>query len=62
MLTGLRRRRSEAGDFNVLWALGLAIMILFLRGMSTDLWRRHLRIPGPRRSRCLGGRRRRLKY
>jgi hypothetical protein len=51
MLTGLRRRRSEAGDFNVLWALGLAIMILFLRGMSTDLWRRHLRIPGPRRSR-----------
>jgi len=31
-------RGSERGDFNVFMALGLAIMILFLGGMSTDLW------------------------
>lgn len=34
----LRAGRSERGDFNVFMALGLAIMVLFLGGMSTDLW------------------------
>lgn len=33
-----RWRPTERGDFNVLWALGMAIIVLFLGGMSTDLW------------------------
>ncbi|MDQ6616596.1 MAG: pilus assembly protein TadG-related protein [Actinomycetota bacterium] len=32
------RRRSERGYFDVFWALGMAIMVLFIGGMSTDLW------------------------
>jgi Flp pilus assembly protein TadG len=33
-----RRVHDQRGDFNVFMALGLAIMILLLGGMSTDLW------------------------
>ncbi len=33
-----RRRREEEGFAEILWVLGLALMVLVLGGLSTDLW------------------------